>query len=140
MYTCTFSRRTGLLLLLCLYFSLLSFGQTNWQLKSSMNGVQFFSALTNCNGNPAVILKFVNTTQNEMKISWKEAFQVKESTTKTEAFYGAKELVVLPGDTYATGCSEVKNRKCLILPEDAIPTQKVTITDFEFRDITVSRL
>lgn len=140
MYTSIFCRRTGLLLFLCLYFTVPSFGQINWQLKSTVNGIQFFSAITNCNGNPAVILKFVNTTQNEMKISWKEVFQVKESGEKTEAFYGAKVLILSPGETSATGCSEVKNRKCLILPQDAIPTQKVTITDFEFREISVSRL
>lgn len=139
MYTCTLRWRTGLLSILCLYFALSSFGQTNWQLKSSVNGIQFYSAITNCNGSPAVILKFVNTTQNELKISWKEAFQVKGSAEKIEAFYGEKELTIAPGETAATGCAEVKNRKCVILPQEAIPTQKVTITDFEFREIKVSK-
>lgn len=140
MYTCTLSRRTGLLLFLCLYFIVPLSAQNNWQLKSSVNGVQCFSAITSCNGNPAVLLKFVNTNPNEVKISWKEAFSIKESSEKTEAFYGLKEMNLAPGETFAAGCSEAKNKKCLVLPEDAIPTHKATITDFEFREITVSRL
>ncbi|MGZ5247013.1 MAG: hypothetical protein ACXWV5_08230 [Flavitalea sp.] len=140
MYTWTITRRTGLLLFLCLYFIVPSNAQNNWQLKKTVDGVQCYSAIVSCNGNPAVLLRFVNTNSSEVKVSWKDAFQIQESEEKTEAFYGSRELNLPPGETSASGCTEVKNKKCLILPGDAIPTHKVTIKDFEFREISVSRL
>lgn len=110
-----------------------------WQLDKTVDGVDLYHAIITCNNSNAVLLKFVNHNDHEVEISWKELFSTQQVPEKKEGHGGKKQLRLVKGETLASGCNETRNRKCLILPGEAIPTYAATIRSFEFNNISVVR-
>lgn len=110
-----------------------------WQLDKTIDGVELYHSIITCNNSNAVLLRFVNNNDHDVDISWKEVFTTQQVPEKKEGNNGKKQLRLVKGETFASGCNESRNRKCLVLPGEAIPTYAATIRSFEFKDISVVR-
>lgn len=111
----------------------------DWKLDNKVDGVELHHAIITCNNAPAVLLKFVNTNDYEVEVSWKEVVTTSQVSTKTEGNGGKKKMTLGKGETFAANCNETKNRKCLVLPVDVIPSYAATIRSFEYKDVSVVR-
>lgn len=112
--------------------------QVEWQLDTTLEGVQFFHASIACNGKQAVIIKFNNQNNYPVQVSWKEIL-TDEGNQRHESAAGIKKLVINPGETAASGCNENRNRQLLVLPDQSVVTHAIRITQFQFRDLIVSK-
>ncbi len=110
----------------------------SWIFDKSVGNVDFYHKISNCQGQNVVFLKFENNNKHNVKISWKEVFVTQQEEAKKEGFKSEKKLTLIPGQTEASGCEDTINKACIILPEQAFPTHKVAILQFEFKDITVN--
>ena len=110
----------------------------SWIFDKTVNNVDFFHKITECNGSSAVFLKFENKNKVKVRVSWKELFISSQVNSKTEGFHGKKQLVLSPGETSPSNCGETQFKECLILAEQALPHYKAVITKFEFKDILVT--
>lgn len=109
----------------------------NWKLDASVNNVDFYHAISVCNGKQVVFLKFVNKNTRAATVTFKEA--LKTSADKEEiSFEGKKKFIVQPGETLAQNCSENDCKECILLPERAIPTHKVNVQDFAYKELKVT--
>lgn len=108
-----------------------------WKLDATVNNVSFYHVISECDGKKVVLLKFVNKNSSSVSASFKEFFTTQTGSEQTP-FAGKIKLALRPGETVAQSCSDNTCKECLILPEQAFPTHKVTIQEFEFKDIDVS--
>lgn len=111
-----------------------------WQLDATVGGVQFYHALTTCNGKKVVFLKFNNRNSGAVKVSWKEVFVLQQNATKVDDLLGQKQLTVQPGETFQSNCAEQKQRE-LLTPrvQQVTPVDKGEIIKFSFKDIKVTK-
>ena len=111
-----------------------------WQLDATIGGVQFYHAITTCNGKKVVFLKFDNRNNSAVKVSWKEVFVLQQSATKVEDLLGRKQLTVQPGETFQSNCTEQKQQE-LLTPrvQQVTPVDKGEIVKFSFKDIKVTK-
>lgn len=112
--------------------------QVEWQLDTTLGGVQFFHATIACNGKQAIMIKFNNQNNYPVQVSWKEML-TDEGNRRHESAAGIKKLVINPGETAASGCNENTNRQLLVLPDKSVLTHAIRITKFQFRDLIVSK-
>ena len=112
--------------------------QVEWQLDTTLGGVQFFHAAIACNGKQAIMIKFNNQNNYPVQVSWKEML-TDEGNRGHESAAGIKKLVINPGATAASGCNENRNRQLLVLPDQSVLTHAIRITKFQFRDLIVSK-
>ncbi len=112
---------------------------TEWILDKSVGNVDFYHAITVCNGKKAVFLKFNNKNNYRVKVTWKEVFKIPPGEKK-DGYSGKKELVLAPGITSPKDCADVANKKNIILPGEIDPLSVNEILDFSFKEITVSNL
>lgn len=112
--------------------------QVQWQLDTTLNGVQFLHADMTCNGKQVVLLKFNNQNTYPVKISWKESVTDKKNR-RHESAAGMKEIRINPGETAASGCGEIQNKQLLVRPEQSVLTHAIRITKFQFRDLIVTK-
>ena len=110
----------------------------NWKLDATVNNVEFYHAIAECNGQTTVFLRFVNKNTNAVKVSWKEAVTT-QMRTESHPFRGDQKLTLQPGETMENSCSGTNCKTCVITPSQVNPTYLAKIADFSFKDITVSR-
>lgn len=108
----------------------------NWQLNATVDGVEFFHAITECSGSNVVLLKFNNKNDHPVKISWKEKFTTQLDVNK-EGAAGQKELVIAKGVTMPAGCDDNTRKKNVITGFDVQPHYVARISSFEFVEISV---
>ena len=109
----------------------------NWVLDKTVNHVDCYYLLTECGGKKVVLLKFNNKNTYKVKVTWKEVFDT-QLQKGVAGFRGKKQLLIAPGETFASGCADSKNKELLVLPADVIPTYAAEIVAFEFNDIQVT--
>jgi hypothetical protein len=109
-----------------------------WKLDKTVNNVSFYHSQVACNGKKVILLKLANQNLYKVVVSWNELFVTKQIKEKTAGIAGQKELVLTPGEIYASGCNESKNRNLIILPADISPAYEADVEKFEFSDVTVS--
>ena len=112
--------------------------QLNWQLDATVNNVQFYHSIIDCNGKKAVILKFINKNNYKVKVSWKEVFTTQQGP-QIEGFSGQKTLVIDLGETKETECDNASKKNLVIKPEQVAPTYVAEISKFEYKSITVTK-
>jgi hypothetical protein len=110
---------------------------TEWVLDASIGNVDFYHAITLCNGEKVVFLKFNNKNSYPVKANWKEVFKIKSGESK-DGFNGKKELILAPGITTPNDCSDKANKKSIILPSEIDPALVTEILDFNFKEVTVN--
>ncbi len=108
-----------------------------WVLDKTVSNVDFYHAIVLCNDKNTVLLKFVNRNARSVKIAWKETFVTKTNEQK-DGFAGTKELTIPPGITTPSDCSDTNIGQAIIRPGEVDPASLVEISNFIFRDITVS--
>ena len=109
-----------------------------WHLDATVQGVQFYHALTSCNGNNVVLLKFNNSNNYSVKLSWKEVFTTQFG--KKDGAAGQREMVIPTGVSVPSGCTDQQNRRNIILPGDVNPAFMADISAFEFSGISVNKI
>jgi hypothetical protein len=110
----------------------------DWILDSKVNGVEFYHSIEECNGKKVVFLKFNNTNAYSVKVTWKEVFTT-QAEVGAEGFSGKKELVVTPGITMPASCTDIINKKNIIVSSDISPTYIAEIQKFNYKDINVTK-
>ena len=113
--------------------------ELNWQLDKTVNGVDFFYAMSSCDGHDVVFLKMKNKNKYSVEITWKEVFQT-QLTKDKEGFSGAKKIVLPPGEMLETDCAHPSNPALRILSSQVDPTYVVSITKFNYKDISVIKM
>ena len=112
---------------------------TEWILDKTIGTVDFYHSITVCNGKKVVFLKFNNKNSYSVKITWKEIFKIQTGEIK-DGFMGKKELVLSSGITTPNDCTDVVNKKSIVLPSEIDPVFVAEILDFSFKDITVNSI
>lgn len=109
-----------------------------WQLDASVNGVDFYHAMSDCDGKKVVLLKFDNKNKSSVTVSWKEKFTT-QLETKVIGAKGKKEMIIPSGITVPSGCGETNKsrRPAVITGFDVQPHYVAEIRVFEFVDISV---
>lgn len=139
---------TSILILLLTFYSYAGSSTTssgvlpldlNWQLDKTVSGVDFFYAKSSCDGHDVVFLKMKNKNKYSVEISWKEVFQTQLARDK-EGFSGTKKIVVPPGEMLESDCTHPSNPALLILSSQVDPTYIVSITKFNYKDISVIKV
>lgn len=111
-----------------------------WQLDATINGVQCYHQLADCDGKKVVFLKFTNKTNASVKLSWKEVFEKKyDKTLKTEGPFAEKQLKLAGGETVQADCNGVNNSNLIARPLQTTPVYEGEITKFNFKDIQVAK-
>ena len=110
----------------------------DWVFDQTVNNVDFYYKMAECNGKKAVLLKLNNKNSYKVKISWKEVFTT-QMEQQAEGHFGKKELIVAPGEVYADGCTSNSHKELLILPTGVSPAYEADIQKFAYKDIIVSK-
>lgn len=110
----------------------------DWQLDKTVAGVEFYHSISTCNGKSVVFLKLVNTNSYSVKASWKELFTT-QFDKQVEGYRGKKNLVLSPGETSETSCSTARHKELVVLSSQITPTYDAEISNFSFKDISVSK-
>jgi hypothetical protein len=143
-----FGRAKALLIIAILFFSPgiyasqnapLSLPQQdlNWQLDKTVNGVEFFYALSACKGSDAVFLKLNNKNKYPVEVAWKETFQT-QVEKDAEGNGGRKKMIIQPGVTFETDCINPIHKDLVVLASKAVPTYIAAISKFSYKDVTVT--
>ncbi|MFT3705755.1 MAG: hypothetical protein QM802_25525 [Agriterribacter sp.] len=111
----------------------------NWQLDKTVAGVDFFYAISSCNGDNVVFLKMNNKNQYSVEVSWKEVFQTQLAKDK-EGLAGAKKIVLAKGETLESDCDHPTQPSLLIHSSQVDPTYVVTISKFNYKDVSVNKV
>ncbi|MCY7422714.1 MAG: hypothetical protein LH478_13345 [Chitinophagaceae bacterium] len=109
----------------------------NWKLDKVTNGVEFYHALQDCGGKNVVFLMLKNKNKFQVKITWQEVFSTQEGPG-IKGYSGKKSIELASGELKETSCTNPRNKKLIILPEQVQPTYIASISNFSYSDITVS--
>jgi hypothetical protein len=110
----------------------------DWVLGQTVNNVEFYYKIAECNGKKVVLLKLNNKNSYKVKISWKEVFTT-QMEQQAEGHFGKKELTVAPGEVYAGECTGSIHKELLILPTGVSPAYSADIQKFAYKDISVTK-
>lgn len=119
-------------------FAISTFSDEGWKLDKTVNNVNCYYKLIECNGLNTVFLKFDNKNKYSVKILWKEVFTTQAENSK-EGSQGQKELILPTGITMPLSCTDEANKKNIILASQINPAYVAKIKQFEFKDISVSK-
>jgi hypothetical protein len=110
---------------------------TGWILDQTVENVECYHMLFNCEGRTVVILKFKNKNKSNVTISWKEVFDTQFQKGLT-GILGEKQLVLAPGETGQYDCGTPKFKECITRGEQVSPAYYAEIKQFSFIDIAVT--
>ena len=111
----------------------------NWKLDATVNGVEFYHAIVECNSKKFVFLKFNNKNTKPAKVTWKEEFLVRKNGDQKQGPFKEKEINLPPGQTSITSCADDKKAGLLTYPDQTNPVYDADIVNFSFRTIKVAR-
>jgi hypothetical protein len=111
----------------------------NWKLDTTVNGVDFYHAIVDCNSEKVVFLKFHNKNNKATKVYWNESFVVQKNTTQKQGPFKQKQLTLLPGEMSQTNCNQVRVKELLTYPDQTTPVYDAHILNFSFQNIKVVR-
>ena len=109
-----------------------------WILDKSINNVDFYHMIKECNGNKVVAVKFHNKNKYNVDVNWSESFstQLEENATGAK---GVKNLILHPGVTSYSDCSSQNHRKFMTNNEEVSPAYEAVISKFDFINIQVKK-
>ncbi len=112
----------------------------DWNLDATVSNVELYHAISECNGKKVVFLKFNNKNSGPVTVYWKEVFITQEKNAeKTEGPFGEKQLVLSSGETFSSGCDDIKQKELLARPDQITPVYQAEIIKFNFQDIRVTQ-
>jgi hypothetical protein len=107
-----------------------------YTLTNTTSNVQFFKTTATCQGKAAILLKFNNRNDHDVKVTWKELFVTSQVTQETEGFR-EKEIILPPGVTSVSDCNDANHRDLIVAADNVSPTYSADILEFKFKDIRV---
>jgi hypothetical protein len=111
---------------------------TDWIADGSMNNVDFYYRIAQCEGRQVVFLKFENRNEYHVEITWKESFFDKIIGQRITGIYGQKQLVLTPGQVLEADCLSGDCKECITRSADVVHTHVVQIGEFNFLEVSVS--
>ncbi len=109
----------------------------NWQLETTVNGVEFYYAISKCNTENVVFLKMKNKNNYNVQVSWKEVFQTQLEKNKETGV--EKKITILPGETFESDCTNIVHPELVIFSSQINPTYIVSISKFNYKNIMISK-
>ncbi len=109
----------------------------NWQRDKTVDGVEFFYALSACKGSDVVFLKLNNTNKYPVNVSWNEVFET-QVEKNAEGNGNRKKMIIQPGETFESDCMNPVHKELVILASKAVPTYIAVISKFSYKDVTVT--
>ena len=109
-----------------------------WVFHSEVQGVKVYYQVSTCQNNSVVYLKFDNTNNRSVRITWKEVFITKQVPEEREGILGQKQLTLAPGITSQSDCAQINIKECVTLAYQALPAYKADIVKFNLKDISVT--
>lgn len=110
--------------------------QVAWTFSQTVNSVEFYYSIQECDGDNVVFLKFVNNNSGIVTANWTEVFDTQAGPGQVGHF-GQRQMLLAPGVTAQTDCSAITCPECLIVCEEMMTTYKALINGFSLDDITV---
>ncbi len=111
---------------------------SDWTLNKSINNVEFYYKIGECDGQDVIFLKIVNMNDFEIEATWTDMVYDRVLEMNTEAHYGSKELLVPAEATLQADCSEAESSDLIVLAQFIIPTHIGDVQSFDFKNITVN--
>ncbi|HRP57698.1 hypothetical protein [Agriterribacter sp.] len=108
-----------------------------WQLDKTVKGVQFFYALSVCEGSDIVFLKLNNTNKYPVNVSWKETFET-QVEKNADGNGDRKKMILQPGETSEADCISPVHKELVVPASKAVPTYVAVISKFSYKDVTVT--
>lgn len=86
--------------------SIQSYGQEDWLLQSSIDGVEVYSRIADCDDESVVFLKFINSNDQTVSISWDEEFTFEGESDFRSVNPSGHFLDLEPGEVVGNACEE----------------------------------
>jgi len=112
--------------------------QPAYTLDRTVDNVDCYYSLTQCNGKTVVLLKFNNRNASPVNISWKDQFTTSQIPQKTPGFK-AYQIALPPGVSEPADCTDVSHKDFIINVDEVNMTYLADITGFEFSDVSVTQ-
>lgn len=113
--------------------------KATWILDARDQKVEFYHSLIDCNGKAVVFLKFNNKNNYPVHISWRDVLVVNSSRTR-QGLNTKKELLLAPGITTPSDCSDAINKLLILLPPQIAPLAVRQMVDYSFKEVKVSKI
>ena len=123
-------------LILITSFSAFAQNKPEWILLDQKSGVKIFVKYTICDQQSIVYLKALNTTGNQVSITWKERFSMKDYNIDVNS--GQNKNISLAASTSAEAkCGDDKNLKLIVNPNDYVSMAGVGFWELEIYDLKI---
>lgn len=110
--------------------------QTTFNLDNTINGIKFYHQIVQCNGSNVVFLKFENTTNQNVTISFNLVFDTQLEKGLSD-FKSVKTILLKSGATLQTNCEDKSHPECIVTVLDASSAYLAKILAFSFANIIV---
>lgn len=111
--------------------------QVNWTYSQTVDSVDFYYSIQECNGDSVVFLKFTNNNNDTVTVEWSDVFDTQFGNAQA-SHHGLRQAVLAPGTAEQLDC-ETGCPECLILCTEMMDTYKAIITGFAFDTISVTQ-
>lgn len=105
---------------------------STWKLDASLNDVDCYYKIENCNGINVVFLAFNNKNSVDMKITWIDYIKT-QLENEMPSFVGQKELVLAPGESNIYDCNSKGNASIIKPGEDVSPSYLIKISGYKIK-------
>ena len=120
-------------------YSITKIKDAQWIKSTTVNNVDFYHQIVTCGNKKAVLLRFENKNNFNVEVSWKELITIEEQFT-SDSKLETKTLIINPGITEPSSCSDNSKSLLIILATEVNPTFGASINGFNFEDIKIKEL
>lgn len=128
--------------------SIQTYGQDDWQLAASKEGVEAYYRISTCNNESVVFLKFVNTTDQAVTISWHEEYLFTGEGDYIRVNPDGFELGIPTGEMEGTDCDNIIDLQLVSRPnlmlkakhDDQVERGEIEQSDYQFKQIQAFKL
>ena len=117
-----------------LYYSI-STVDSAWVLQTELKDVKAYYKITQCGNEQVVFLKFVNSGNTSVTVTWDDQMQFSGETTPRKIKSTTSSLILLPGEISLLSCNDISNPILISKPTE---NPVVNIESFSFLNITVT--
>ncbi len=107
---------------------------STWTLDTSVNNVDCYYKISNCNGISVIYLIFNNKNSSDVKISWDDV--VFTQFENSEEFANKKELVLQSGESSSNDCNS-SSGKCVVRGDQLTFPYIPVFKKYKFSKVTV---
>ena len=130
------------LCLLVLYSASSVFAQDNqeneWTLGPAANGVEFYYAVDNCNGENVIYLKLTNTNAHPVIVTWKDEIWLEGNQAPNEV--SAAKTMTIPGNQAISQLCGSQPDPLLAISLNELTSSPPSLHAFTFHDVEVTTL